>query len=156
MPAPTLNVLGSRNLPTWLSSNRVSLAVTTYQAGKLLLVGCKPNGQLGIFERTFNRCMGLWSDSQTMWMSSRYQLWRLENMLRPGEMSGEFDRLFVPQLGYTTGDIDIHDVSIDSEGRPVFVSTLFNCIATTSDRYSFRPLWRLRSFRNWPPKTGAI
>ena len=107
-----------------------------------MLVGSKADGQLGIFERTFNRCMGLWSDSQTMWMSSRYQLWRMENMLRPGEMAGEFDRLYVPQLGYTTGDIDIHDISVGQEGRPVFVTTLFNSVATISDRYSFEPLWR--------------
>lgn len=142
MAMKALNIIGSRGLTGWLSNNRISLAVTTYQAGKLLLVGCKPNGQLGIFERTFNRCMGLWSDSQTMWMSSRYQLWRLENMLGQGEMSGEFDRLFVPRLGYTTGDIDLHDIAVNSEGRPVFVSTLFNCVATTSERYSFEPLWR--------------
>ena len=97
---------------------------------------------MGIFERTFNRCMGLWSDAQTMWMSSKYQVWRLENVLADGDLQGEFDRLFVPQVGYTTGDIDVHDIGVDAEGRPVFVSTLFNCIATTSDRWSFTPLWR--------------
>ena len=125
----------------WLAGQGVSLAMTTYQAGKLLLVGRQPQPRLGIFERTFNRCMGLWSDGQTMWMSSRYQLWRLENVSRQLDSKG-FDRLFVPQVGYTTGDIDIHDVAVDEQGRPVFVNTLFNCLATTSERLSFTPLWK--------------
>ena len=36
-----------------------------------------------VFERTFNRCMGLWADGQTLWLSSLYQLWRFENVLKP-------------------------------------------------------------------------
>ncbi|WP_372896182.1 TIGR03032 family protein [Stieleria sp.] len=137
-----LNILGSRNLTTWLTQHHISLAISTYQAGKLLLVGTKPDGGLAIFERTFNRCMGLWGDAQTIWMSTRYQLWRLENMLTGQSPGGEFDRLFVPQVGYTTGDIDIHDVAVDGDGNPIFISTLFNCIATISQRRSFTPLWR--------------
>ncbi|QEG01822.1 hypothetical protein Mal15_59030 [Stieleria maiorica] len=137
-----LNIIGSRELTTWLAEHGISLAVSTYQAGKLLLVGTKADRGLAIFERTFNRCMGLWADAQTIWMSTRYQLWRLEDM-GPGPVSQpEFDRLFVPQVGYTTGDIDVHDVAVDGKGQPIFISTLFNCIATVSQRRSFTPLWR--------------
>src|SRR5271170_7560719 len=64
---------------------------------------------LAVFERTFDRCMGLWADGQTLWMSTRYQLWRFENTLRPGELYQGHDRLYVPRVGYTTGDLDIHD-----------------------------------------------
>jgi uncharacterized protein (TIGR03032 family) len=31
---------------------------------------------------------------------------------------------------------------MDRAGRPVFVNTLFGCLATTSERYSFEPLWK--------------
>ena len=48
----------------------------------------------------------------------------------------------MPQVGYTTGDLDIHDVAVDAAGRPVFVATLFGCLATTSETHSFTPLWR--------------
>ena len=48
-----------------------------------------------------------------------------------------FDRQYVPQVAYTTGDIDAHDIAVDADGRPVFVSTLFSCLATNSDS----PLW---------------
>lgn len=115
--------------------------MTTYQAGKLVLVGRKPTPGIGVFERNFNRCMGLWSDGQTLWMSARHQLWRLENAAQGVDPDG-YDRLYIPRIGYTTGDADIHDVAVDSDGRPVFVCTLFNCLATVSERYSFEPLWR--------------
>ena len=140
--APMLEALPSRQFTSWLAEQRVSLAFTTYQTGKLFLVGLQADGRLSLFERTFNRCLGLWGDGQTLWMSSLYQLWRLENVLPAGELSNDFDRLYVPRVGYVTGDLDIHDVAVDADGRVVFVNTLFGCLATVNDRYSFVPLWR--------------
>jgi uncharacterized protein (TIGR03032 family) len=125
-----------------MAEQRVSLACTTYQTGKLLLFGRKPEGELAVFERNFTRCMGLWADGQTLWMSSLYQLWRLENILRPGEIYQGHDRLYVPKAGYTTGDLDIHDIIVEPGGRVVFAATGFNCLATLNVRYSFTPLWR--------------
>jgi uncharacterized protein (TIGR03032 family) len=74
----------------------------TYQAGKLFFLGLKPDGRMWVFERTFNRCMGLWGDGETLWLSSLYQLWRFENALAPGELYQSGDRLYVPRVGYTT------------------------------------------------------
>ena len=119
-PAPHFEVTTSRQFSAWLAEQRVSLAFTTYQAGKLFFIGLKPDGRLSIFERSFNRCLGLWSDGQTLWLSSLYQLWRFENALEPGQEANGFDRLFVPQVGYVTGDLDTHDVSIGGDGKPVF------------------------------------
>jgi uncharacterized protein (TIGR03032 family) len=141
---PKFELLPSRQFPQWLAENRLSLAFTTYQAGKILFVGLQANGRLSIFERSFNRCMGLWSNGQSLWMSTLYQLWRFENALGPGELHDGYDRVFVPQLAYTTGDLDIHDLAIDQAGRAIFVNTLFSCLATTSEAKSFRPLWRPR------------
>ncbi|MGD9856777.1 MAG: TIGR03032 family protein [Planctomycetaceae bacterium] len=141
-PQPQLELVGSRQLPQWMEEQRVSLAFTTYQTGKLFLIGLQPDGRLSVFERTFNRCMGLWGNGQTLWMSSLYQLWRFENVLEPGQLANGYDRLYVPQLGYTTGDLDIHDIAVDAGGRVVFVNTLFGCLATTSETHSFVPLWK--------------
>ncbi len=84
--APQLEIAGSRNFTSWLRAQRASLAFTTYQSGKLFLIGTKPDGKLSVFERTFERCMGLSisPDAQTLWMSSVYQLWRFENALPAG------------------------------------------------------------------------
>jgi uncharacterized protein (TIGR03032 family) len=138
---PELELTGSRQFTSWLAEQRASLAFTTYQAGKLFLIGMREDGRLSVFERTFNRCMGLWGDAQTLYMSTLYQLWRLENALEAGEMHDGHDRLYVPRLAWTIGDVDAHDVAVDGEGRVVFVNTLFSCLATVSERYSFVPLW---------------
>lgn len=138
---PLLNLSASRSLPQWLAEHGRSLGFTTYQAGKVFLVGRQRNGRLSIFERTFSRCMGLWADGQTMWLSSLFQLWRFENQLQPGEWYEGYDALFTPMVGHTTGELDIHDLAVDQEANVVFVNTLFNCLGSISDTRSFRPVW---------------
>ena len=137
-----LEMMGSRSFNNWLREQKISLAFTTYQAGKVFFIGLQPDGRLSIFERTFNRSMGLWATPQTLWMSSLYQLWRFENALTDKQVYQGYDRLYVPQIGYTTGDLDIHDIAVDSKGKVIFVNTLFSCLATNSDRHSFIPLWQ--------------
>jgi uncharacterized protein (TIGR03032 family) len=139
---PELELTGSRQLTSWLIEQKASLAFTTYQSGKLFLIGMQENGRLSVFERTFNRCMGLWGDGQTLYMSTLYQLWRFENTLEAGQAHDGYDRLYVPRMAWTTGDVDAHDVAVDSAGRVVFVNTLFSCLATVSDRHSFVPVWQ--------------
>lgn len=141
-PAPALEIDCSRQFVAWLYEQNLSLSFTTYQAGKVFFIGLKPDGKLSVFERTFNRCMGLWASGSTLFMSSLYQLWRFENALEPGQTNSGYDCLYVPQVGYVTGDLDIHDVVVDREGRLVFVNTLFGCLATVSETHSFKPLWR--------------
>ena len=139
---PAMTVLASRHFPAWLEAQGLSLACTTYQAGKMLLIGAGTEGRLAVFKRSFGRCMGLWGDGQSLWLGTGFQLWKFENVLPEGERSGNCDRLYVPRTGYTIGDVDIHDVAVNGTGRIVFVSTLFNCLATPNARYSFEVLWR--------------
>ena len=42
----------------------------------------------------------------------------------------------------TTGDLDVHDLALDREGKIIFVNTLFSCLATVSPQHSFIPLWQ--------------
>jgi len=89
--------------------------------------------------------MGLCAEGPRLWLATLFQLWRLDDALAGEPGSGAYaghDRLYVPRMAWTTGDLDVHDVAIDGDGRVVFVNTLFSCLATTSDGYSFRPLWR--------------
>jgi len=139
-PAPGIST--SRQFRAWLAERKLSLALTTYQTGKLVLIGLAPDDRLSMFARTLNRTMGMVAVDQTLWVSSLYQLWRFENVLAEKETHEEHDRLFVPQLAYTTGDVDIHDVGILSGGMPVFVSTAFSCLGVPSATHSFRPIWK--------------
>ncbi len=139
---PTLEISTSRQLLSWLAEQKLSIALTTYQIGKLYFIGLKPDSGLSVFERSFNRCMGLCATPNGLYMSSLYQVWRFENVFEAGQQQDGFDRLYVPQMGYTTGDLDVHDMAVDSNGRLVFVNTLFGCLATLSETHSFKPLWQ--------------
>ena len=144
---PSLEITGSRQFSSWLHEQKLSLAFTTYQAGKVFLIGLAPTGKLSIFERTFNRSMGLWAQGSTLYLSSLYQLWRFENALEPKQTHNGYDCLYVPQMSYTTGDLDIHDVVVtvspeDGKEQVVFVNTLFSCLARVSETHSFIPVWK--------------
>ncbi|MEM1165655.1 MAG: TIGR03032 family protein [Planctomycetota bacterium] len=144
-PEPKLILTGSRQLNSWMAQHRVSFGFTTYQAGKFFLIGLQPDGKLSTFERTFNRCMGLCAspDTQTLWMTSLYQLWRFENYLPAGQATSDgYDRFYVPVTGFTTGDIDLHDMHLTADGTPIFCVTLFNCLGTVSATHSFKPIWK--------------
>lgn len=150
----------------WLAEMQVSLGFTTYQTGKLFLVGRKTDDSIAIFERTYGHCMGMWasSDAATIWLSSRYQIWKLQRS--PAELvpyrapdspapdlnnpdqavppwSGRgYDVAYIPRVGYTTGHVDVHDMAVDADGRLLFVNTMFGCIATLSEQANFQPLWQ--------------
>ena len=139
---PKLELQASRLFPAWLAQQKASLAFTTYQAGRLFLVGVGPDGGLSVIQRSFARCMGLGVSNTGLWMSALYQLWHFENFLDPGTLHDGHDALYVPVTGHTTGDIDIHDIHVAADGTPVFVATRFNCLATVAERGSFREVWR--------------
>lgn len=132
----------SRQFTAWLFEQHLSLCFTTYQAGKVCLIGLHSDGRLSVFERTLPRPMGLCASGNSLYISSLYQLWRFENILPKGQISQEFDALYLPQVGYITGDLDIHDIAITHHGQRIFVNTLFSCLATVSETHSFQPLWR--------------
>jgi hypothetical protein len=116
--APSLEITASRQFTSWLAEQNLSLAFSTYQAGKVFFIGLQPNGQLSVFERTFERCMGLYAQGSTLYMSSLYQLWRFENALSAGQVHNGYDAVYVPQVGYITGDLDVHDVVVEVPPQP--------------------------------------
>ncbi len=75
-----VSAFSSRYFPEWLEQQRCSLGFTTYQTGKLFLIGRKADTRsenpLSIFERNVSHCMGMCAsiDSRTLWLSSRYQI----------------------------------------------------------------------------------
>lgn len=137
-----LTYSASRQFAGWLEDQKTSVAFTTYQAGSVFWLGLKSDGNLGIFTRSVDRAMALQISPQSMYLSTLYQIWRFENALEAGHTHEGYDRVYVPQIAWTTGDLDVHDIDVDADGRPVFVNTLFGCIATVSERHSFVPIWR--------------
>ena len=153
---PKLELLPSRQFPSWLAEQNLSLAFTTYQSGKLFLVGLQPNGRLSIFERSFNRAMGLWASPQTLFLSTLFQLWRFDNALEPGQAYQGYDRLYVPQVACTTGDLDVHDIAFDADGPDRVRQHAVQLPGHGQrDRTASRRSGGRRSSRGWRPRTAA-
>ncbi len=140
--APKIEVTTSRMFNAWLSDRRASLVLTTYQTGKIFFIGLQPDGRLSVFERTLERVMGMHATAGVIHVSTLYQLWRFRNTLGPGETFQGYDAVYVPRESRVTGDVDVHDIVVEPDGRVVFTNTLFNCIATLDDDHNFRPLWK--------------
>ena len=141
---PAFTLTSSRGFASWLAEIVGSLAFTTYQGGKVFFLGTDPGGGLSVFERSYPRCMGLGisQDSRTIYLATQVQLYRFDNIIPKGGMQGQFDAVYAPLQSWINGDLDIHDVGIGTDNRLIFANTLFNCLATTTEGHSFRPVWR--------------
>lgn len=140
---PAFAATASRHFQNWLADTGSSLAISTYQSGKVILIGTnKQAGQLSIFERTLERPMGMAYRDSRLVVGSMIQITSFVDAAggTPGAVG--YDALFVPQSATYTADLDVHDVAFDADGKLVFVNTLFSCLATTSETHSFRPLWK--------------
>ncbi len=139
-----LEISYSDGLEDWLAREQVSLAFAT-PPSKLFLVGLDDSGGLSVFERTFNKCMGLAVDgTEAIYLGTRYQVWRLQHAPAQHEDYAGYDRCYVPRRVWTTGYVNCHDVASDGAGGVVFVNTRYGCLARLSDDQSFEPVW-------WPP-----
>lgn len=133
-----------------MAAQGISLALTSYQSGKFYLLGRTPQGQLMIHARTFHKAMGLHVAGNTLLLATYFQMQRFENALPRGNtVNSTYDACYVPRITYNTGVLDAHDVGQLSNGQVIFVNTLFNCLATTSPKDSFVPVWK-------PPFISAI
>jgi uncharacterized protein (TIGR03032 family) len=142
-PTSPLDLSASRGLARWLASNGLSFAFTSYQTGQLFLVGSNADGSVSVNQQYFQRAMGLAWRPGRLYLASQFQLWRLENILRPGEVANRaFDALLVPRNAQTIGDIDAHEIGVDAAGRVILVNTSYSCLATVDIKHSFRPIWK--------------
>ena len=86
--------------------------------------------------------LGVSDNAQSMIMATENRIYRFDNILSQGQRAGNYDALYVPHISWITGDLDIHDVCFREGEPPLFVNTLFNCIGTVTEGYSFKPVWK--------------
>ena len=143
----------SRGLAGWLAGNRLSLAISSYQTGRVYLVGSDKQGRVSFFERIFERAMGIVGNAQRIYLGGLYQLWRFENVLRSNEViHGQFDKCYVPRNAQTIGDLDIHELGICTNGKVVFVNTKYSCLAELSQTHSFKAIWKPKFISKLAPE----
>lgn len=143
-PAEKITYSMSPGLSAFLGAQRIGLAVSSYQSGKFYLLSQNVNGGLLIDERFFRKAMGICvPDKDTILLATLFQIIKFKNALDPGQqINNVFDACYVPREIFVTGELDAHDIGQLTDGRMVFVNTLYNCLATPSTRHSFTPIWK--------------
>jgi uncharacterized protein (TIGR03032 family) len=144
-PPETVRCSISPSFPDWLSAAGGSIALTTYQAGKVGMIGWDGR-QVTFLFRDFPKPMGLDVDGPRLLLATRHHLIELGNdpLLAHDFLEGQpgrYDALYLPRVTHATGDLNVHDVAYGADGVWM-VNTRFSCLAGTSRDYSFVPRWR--------------
>mgnify|MGYP002777670582 CR=1 FL=1 len=138
-----LRSIHTNNFPEILNHLSISLVVSTYQAGRLIMLRAD-GATLNTHFRTFNKPMGVATDRNRLAIGGQFQIWQLWNVpattarLHP---PGKHDACFLPRQTHITGDIDIHEMAY-GEDELWFVNTRFSCLCTVDAAHSFIPRWR--------------
>ncbi len=133
----------STSFPPLLRQLGISLLVSTYQAGKLLIV--RPDGDvLDVLCRDFVSPMGLVERQGELVIGTRHHVWEYVNhpdvvpTLTP---PGRYDACYLPCKALVTGDIQIHEMAWAGPELWI-VNTRFSCLCTLDGKHSFVPRWR--------------
>jgi uncharacterized protein (TIGR03032 family) len=140
--------------PLLLNQLGISLLVTTFQAGKLVILRSDGN-TVNTHFRDLPRPMGLAADRTRLAVGTAQEVRQFRNLpavCRRLEPSSRPDACYLPRAAYLTGDIDIHEMAWTStqanvpngqgEGELWFVNTRFSCLCTLNGVHSFVPRWR--------------
>jgi len=120
----------------------ISLAVTTYQAGKLILL--RPEeGKLNTHFRPFPRPMGMAVTRDRFFLGCKKEIVTYLNIPQVADKITPFDHndaVYIMRRSHMTGEIDIHEMALGNEGL-WFVNTRFSTLCTLDGNYSFVPRW---------------
>jgi uncharacterized protein (TIGR03032 family) len=140
---PPLASVHTASLPDLLDHLGIALAVTTYQAGKLILVR-NDAGKANTHFRTFPQPMGLALKGQRLAIGTLNSVCEYVNQpaVAPKlEPPARHDACFMPRSTHVTGNIAIHEMAFVGD-ELWLVNTRFSCLATLAPDSSFVPRWR--------------
>jgi uncharacterized protein (TIGR03032 family) len=166
-PSP-LRSVHTTNFPAILEHLQSSLLVTTYQAGKLVVLR-SDGGVLNTHFRAFNKPMGMAVGRGRLAIGTAVDVWEFRNVPAVSaklEPPGKHDAVYLPRSAHVTGDVQIHEMAYvgavsdrDSFGvgdashndQLLFVNTRFSCLARHDPEHSFAPTWRPKFISAYTP-----
>lgn len=138
--APTS--IHTSNFPDLLRHFNISLAVTTYQAGKLILL--RPEGEkLNTHFRPLPRPMGMAVMQDGFYVGCKSEIHKYVNIPQVADKITPFDSndaVYIRRNSLVTGLIDIHEMAYGTQGL-WFVNTRFSALCTLNENFSFVPRW---------------
>ncbi len=130
-------------LPRLLHGLGTSLAVSTYQSGRLIVVRADGD-DLNTHFRPFARPMGIAVAPHRLAIGTQRQVWEYHDQPEVGwtlDPPGRHDACFLPRSCHLTGQIDVHEIAFATEELWI-VNTRFSCLCSLDRRHSFVPRWR--------------
>lgn len=144
-PPPPFACTYTPNVAELLTQLNCSIALTTYQAGKLIFLSPDGINAMRQLPRDFNKAMGLGLKGHRMALATKEEVVVLANAPQLATdyktKPNFYDAFYVPRATYYTGTVDIHDMDWDKNGKLWAVNTAFSCLCTLDDTYSFVPQW---------------
>lgn len=133
------------SIPELMLQIKVSLVVSTYQAGKLVVIGPKDENNLVVLPRSFEKPMGFDLADDRLVLATQDEVITFKNSEElaskyPNKLN-VYDKLFLPRSTHYTGRIDIHDIAIAGE-KIYAVNTAFSCLCEVDGWNSFDPIWK--------------
>lgn len=150
-PSP-LRSVHTTNFPAILEHLQSSLLVTTYQAGKLVVLR-SDGGVLNTHFRAFNKPMGLAVGRGRLAIGTAVDVWEFRNVpavTAKLEPPNKHDAVYLPRSAHVTGDIQIHEMAYIGD-EVLFVNTRFSCLAKHDPEHSFAPTWRPKFITAYTP-----
>jgi uncharacterized protein (TIGR03032 family) len=134
----------NQSLVDVLKSGGFSLLLTTYQAGKLIIL-CAKEDQIDQLPVTIKKPMGVAIQGSKLAIASidEIQIFSREEQdrVRKKPELTEFDCIYLHRATYHTSPMDLHDLEF-GEGLIWGVNTMFSCLSIHDVTYSFRPKWK--------------
>lgn len=131
------------SFPALLDELRISLVVSTYQAGKLVFLR-SDDGRINTHFTSFPRPMGIAVGGGRLAVGGGMRIWQFHDLPAVAAKRaplGKHDACFLPRACHMTGDVQIHEMAYGADGL-CFVNTRFSCICGLDGVHSFVPRWR--------------
>ena len=145
-----LRSVHTTNFPALLDQLGISLLVTTYQAGKLVVLRADQD-HVNTHFRNLSKPMGLAVAGDRLAVGTLLEIWEFHNVpavIPKLEPIGRHDACYLPRSSHVTGDVQIHEMAWVGD-ELWFVNTRFSCLCTRSAIHNFVPRWR-------PPFVSAL
>ncbi|MEM7343376.1 MAG: TIGR03032 family protein [Chloroflexota bacterium] len=139
-----LRSVHTTNFPEILSQLGITLVVSTYQAGRVVLLRAD-DGVINTHFCGYNKPMGLAGDHTRLTIGTASEVADMRNVPDVGrklDPPDKHDACYIPRGVHVTGDIDIHEMARTPEGELWIVNTRFSCLCTLDSEHSFVPRWR--------------
>jgi len=133
----------TQNFPNLLNHLGVSVLISTYQAGQLIMVRAR-GGEINTHFTGMEKPMGIALSGGRLTVGGSHQIVEYYNMADVGakvEPPNTHDACYVPRNLHMTGDIDIHEMEYAGD-ELWMVNTKMSCLCTLDPAYSIVPRWR--------------